>query len=114
MRLLRYHSHFCALLFAGMGLWVVAASKTIEQISYPQYLLVFPMFLFCGVFYPLETLPATLQDVAWILPLTSVNSLARTLLLGFPFQAQAIPILLAWLAFLILWSRRVMTRRLIK
>jgi lipooligosaccharide transport system permease protein len=104
----------CALLFAAMGLWVAAASKTIEQISYPQYLLVFPMFLFCGVFYPMETLPAVLQDIAWILPLTSVNSLARTLLLGFPFQPRAIPILLAWLAFLLLGSRRIMTHRLIK
>jgi lipooligosaccharide transport system permease protein len=104
----------CAFLFAGMGLWVAAASKTIEQISYPQYLLVFPMFLFCGVFYPLEALPTALQNFAWILPLTSVNSLMRTLLLGFPFQWPAIPILLVWLVLLVLGSRRFMTRRLIK
>lgn len=41
-----------AMLFAGLGLWVAAVSKSIEQISYPQYLVVFPMFLFCGVFIP--------------------------------------------------------------
>src|SRR5215470_17448032 len=51
---------FCfagAVLFASLGLLVAAKSRTIEEISYPQYLLVFPMFLFCGVFFPLSTLP---------------------------------------------------------
>ena len=37
-------------------LLVAAKSRTIEEISYPQYLLVFLMFLFCGVFCPLATL----------------------------------------------------------
>jgi len=40
-----------ATLFAALGLLVAAKSRTIEEISYPQYLLVFPMFLFCGVFF---------------------------------------------------------------
>lgn len=101
-------------LFAGLGLWVAAMSRTIEQISYPQYLLVFPMFLFCGVFYPIETLPTPLQWVAWALPLTSINSLARTLTLGFPFQLRTILILPAWLIGLTWISRRSMYRRLVK
>jgi lipooligosaccharide transport system permease protein len=105
---------FSSLLFAGLGLAVAARAKTIDEISYPQYLVVFPMFLFCGVFYPIETLPAALQWVAWALPLTSVNSLARTLALGFPFQPWAIPILAAWLVALVLLSRRAMFGRLVK
>ena len=68
---------FCivgGLIFAALGLLVAAKSRTIEEISYPQYLLVFPMFLFCGVFFPLANLPAYLQGIAWILPLTSAVS----------------------------------------
>ncbi len=103
-----------SLLFAGMGLAVAARSRTIEEISYPQYLLVFPMFLFCGVFFPIESLPAALRWAAWVLPLTSVNSLMRTLALGFPFQPWSIPILAIWLAVLVAFSRRAMFGRLVK
>ena len=103
-----------ALLFSGMGLSVAAHARSIDAISYPQYLLVFPMFLFCGVFYPVETLPVPLQWVAWALPLTSVNSLMRTLALGLPFQPGAVAVIAAWLVALVLYSRRAMTNRLVK
>lgn len=101
-------------IFAALGLWVAGISKNIEQISYPQYLLVFPMFLFCGVFYPLPTLPAWAQGIAWFFPLTSVLSLVRSLILGFPFQWFAIPISLFWLVLLTTIARRAMIRRLVK
>ena len=103
-----------SLLFSGLGLAAAGFARNIDQLSYPQYLLVFPMFLFCGVFYPLESLPAPLQVFAWIFPLTSVVSLARTLTLGFPFQIQSVPILLFWLVFLLHLSRRSMFQRLVK
>lgn len=101
-------------LFAALGLWVAAISETIEQISYPQYLIVFPMFLFCGVFFPLEQLPYVLRLVAWVLPLTSMVSLIQTLTLGFAFEWQALPIILCWLVLLVVMSRRAMFKRLIK
>ena len=103
-----------AFLFSSLGLTVAGFSKSIEQISYPQYLLVFPMFLFCGVFYPIEQLPQVCQWLAWALPLTSVISLIRTMTLGATLQLQAIPILLVWLVFLVRLSRRTMFKRLIK
>jgi len=103
-----------SLLFAGLGLAVSARAKSIDEISYPQYLIVFPMFLFCGVFYPIESLPTALQWVAWALPLTSVLSLVRTLTLGFPFQPWAVPILAVWLLVLVVFSRRSMFARLVK
>lgn len=103
-----------ALLFAGLGLAVAARSRTIEEISYPQYLFVFPMFLFGGVFFPVESLPGALRWAAWALPLTSANSLFRTLTLGFPFQWWSVPILAAWLFALVVYSRRAMVGRLVK
>ena len=103
-----------ALLFSAMGLASAALSRNIDQLAYPQYLLVFPMFLFCGVFYPLDGLPAALKIVAWFFPLTSVVSIVRTITLGLPFQVQAAPILAAWLIVLVPFSRRAMIRRLVK
>lgn len=105
---------FGSLIFSGMGLAAAGFCRNIDQLSYPQYLLVFPMFLFCGVFYPLESLPPPLQFVAWAFPLTSVASLARTLTLGLPFEIRTIPILAFWLVFLLWLSRRAMFRRLVK
>lgn len=103
-----------SLLFAGVGLAAAGHARNIDQLSYPQYLFVFPMFLFCGVFYPRESLPLPLQYVAWALPLTAVVSVVRTLTLGFPFQPQTVPILLLWLLAAVTISRRAMFRRLVK
>src|SRR5213594_2184612 len=103
-----------ATLFAALGLLVAAKSRTIEEISYPQYLLVFPMFLFCGVFFPLSMLPVYLQWLSWALPLTSIVSLMRTLTLGTPLQPQVFIVIIVWLAILVPWSRQAMSRRLIK
>jgi lipooligosaccharide transport system permease protein len=103
-----------SLVFAAMGLLVAARSKTIESISYPQYLLVFPMFLFCGVFYPLTQLPMWAQKIAWVFPLTPILSLIRTLLLGFPLEIQAPFLVLFWAVLLVPVSRKLMTERLVR
>ncbi len=108
---------FCfifAMLFASLGLLVAAKARTIEEISYPQYLFIFPMFLFCGVFFPLETLPKYVQWFAWLLPLTSVASIIRSCLLGLPVIPISILITTIWLIILITWSRRSMINRLVK
>jgi len=103
-----------SVLFSAMGLAAAGFSRSIDELSYPQYLLVFPMFLFCGVFYPIESLPALLQKVAWFFPLTSVNSIVRTLTLGLPFEPQAVPLFFLWLLVLVFVARRAMFRRLVK
>ncbi len=103
-----------AFLFSAMGLAAAGYSRTIDELSYPQYLLIFPMFLFCGVFYPIDNLPALLQKVAWFFPLTSVNAIVRSLTLGLPLAPQAAPLLLAWLVVIVWVSRRAMFKRLVK
>ena len=75
---------------------------------------VFPMFLFCGVFFPLETLPHAVQIFAWFLPLTAILSLIRTNTLGFPFEWWAVPNIACWWVLFVLLSRRRMLRRLVK
>jgi lipooligosaccharide transport system permease protein len=103
-----------AFLFSAMGLTAAGYSRTIDELSYPQYLLIFPMFLFCGVFYPIDNLPAFLQKVAWFFPLTSVNAIVRSLTLGLPLPLQAVPLLLVWLVAMVWISRRAMFKRLVK
>ena len=103
-----------AFLFSAMGLASAGYSRTIDELSYPQYLLIFPMFLFCGVFYPIESLPSLLQKIAWFFPLTSVNAILRSLTLGLPMDLKALPLLLVWLVVMVWVARRSMFKRLVK
>jgi lipooligosaccharide transport system permease protein len=102
------------LLFAGLGLWAAGLSKTIEQISYPQYLVIFPMFLFCGVFFPIQNLPVPLQIFASFLPLTALLSVIRSFTLNLPVQTAPFFVIAVWTVFFTWVSRRTMTNRLIK
>lgn len=104
---------FSAFIFSGVGLLISGLAKSINQIAYPQFLFVIPMFLFCGVFFPIEQMPESLQIIAWALPLTSVISLIRTLTLDFPFQWQAIPLTLVWIVGTVFLAKRTIIRRLI-
>lgn len=101
------------LIFAGSGLLASAWSDSIDAISYPQYLFVFPMFLFCGVFFPLSNLPPLLQGIAWLFPLTPILSIIRSLTLGLAIEWWAFPLLLFWTALFIPLSRRAMLKRLV-
>lgn len=103
----------CGLVFASLGLLFAGLAKTIESINYPQYLFIFPMFLFCGVYFPLSNLPDWLESVIAFLPLTPMLSILRTVTLGFPFEPQSVVILAVWAAVLIPLSRRAMIRRLV-
>lgn len=86
------------LAFAGMGLIMTALSPSYDFFTYFFTLGITPMMLLCGVFYPVEQLPAALQAVAQVLPLTHAVSLARPLLNG-EIPAQAPFHLLALAAF---------------
>jgi lipooligosaccharide transport system permease protein len=102
------------LLFSGLGLLVAATSTTIENISFPQNLLIFPMFLFCGIYYPLETLPDFVLPLVYALPLTPVVLVSRHFLLGTELPLWAPFATLAWTVALVHLSRRKMTGRIVK
>lgn len=70
------------LCFAAMGLIVTALAPGYEFFMYYFTLVVTPMTLLCGVFFPVDQLPAMLQVVSSILPLTHAVNLARPLLNG--------------------------------
>jgi len=58
---------FC---FAGMGLVMTAVSPSYDFFMYYFTLVVTPMTLLCGVFFPTSQLPPILQQAGALLPLT--------------------------------------------
>ena len=70
------------LCFASMGLIVTALAPGYEFFMYYFTLVITPMTLLCGVFFPVDQLPDMLQVVSSILPLTHAVNLARPLLNG--------------------------------
>ena len=70
------------LTFAGMGLVMTAMAKSYDFFMYWFTLVLTPMMLLSGVFYPLANMPGWLQAIANALPLTHAVALGRPLLLG--------------------------------
>jgi lipooligosaccharide transport system permease protein len=68
------------LAFASLGLVMTAVSPSYDFFMYYFTLAITPMMLVCGVFFPLEQLPAWLQAIAQALPLTHAVALARPLM----------------------------------
>jgi lipooligosaccharide transport system permease protein len=70
------------LAFAGMGLSINALATGYDFFSYYMTLVLTPMMMLSGVFFPAEQLPAAVQAAAQALPLYHGVALARPLLLG--------------------------------
>jgi lipooligosaccharide transport system permease protein len=70
------------LAFAGMGLVMTALSPSYDFFMYYFTLVITPMMLLCGVFFPVSQLPGPLQAVTQFLPLTHAVELVRPLMSG--------------------------------
>src|SRR5512147_1749909 len=62
-----------ALAFAGIGLLVASRARTTEAVSGLMNLVMIPMWLFSGVFFPSERFPDAAQSFIQALPLTQLN-----------------------------------------
>jgi lipooligosaccharide transport system permease protein len=100
------------LAFAGLGLAVNALATGYDFFSYYMTLVLTPMMMLSGVFFPVAQLPAAVQAVAQALPLYHGVALARPLLLGEAPQAILlhVAVLLAY-AFGGFYLAVVLTRR---
>jgi lipooligosaccharide transport system permease protein len=100
------------LTFAGMGLSVTALSPSYDFFMYYFTLVITPMMLLCGVFFPIEQLPGPLQAVTQFLPLTHAVELARPLMSGAVPQSVGLHLaVLAAYAGVSLYLALVLTRR---
>jgi lipooligosaccharide transport system permease protein len=71
------------LMFSSIGMCFTAIAPNIDFFNYPAFLLVTPMFLLSGTFFPLSQLPPLVQTAAQVfLPLTHVVNITRGLVLG--------------------------------
>jgi lipooligosaccharide transport system permease protein len=68
--------------FGVIGIGFTALIPKIDLYSYFFTLFITPMFLFSGIFFPLERLPAALEAVAWFTPLYHLVNLMRELATG--------------------------------
>lgn len=67
--------------FASLGMVVTATIPRMELYTYFFTLFITPMFLFSGIFFPIERLPVAAQPVAWFTPLHHGVEMMRALLL---------------------------------
>lgn len=68
--------------FAAVGLAMNALAPNYDFFMYYFTLVITPMSLLCGVFFPVEQMPTALQAIAVVLPLYHAVALARPLMLG--------------------------------
>lgn len=71
-----------ALVFAVLGMLYTAHVSNIEHFNIFYTGVLTPMFLFGGVFFPFDELPAWAQVVGWCLPLSHLVAALRDLVLG--------------------------------
>src|SRR5215203_4838448 len=70
------------LAFAAPIMAFSATQRTPEKFNAVFRFGITPLFLFSGTFYPVESLPALLQPLAWVTPLWHGVALSRALSLG--------------------------------
>ena len=70
------------LAFAGPIAAFSATQRTVEKFNAVFRFGITPLFLFSGTFFPIESLPAFLQPIAWLTPLYHGVALSRGLSLG--------------------------------
>jgi lipooligosaccharide transport system permease protein len=75
-------SFLIGLLFAALSMIVTAKAPSYDFFSYYFTLAIAPMFLFSGIFFPVDNLPHWAQTLAWFLPLTHGVSTSRAFFAG--------------------------------
>ncbi|MBE3587382.1 MAG: ABC transporter permease [Thermoanaerobacteraceae bacterium] len=70
------------LLFAALSIIWTGLVPNMENFNYFFSLIMTPLFLFSGIFFPLSGLPPLVRSLAWASPLYHVVNLVRALVLG--------------------------------
>jgi len=70
------------LCFAGPALIMSSLAYNYDFFNYYFVLIITPMYILCGVFYPIESLPAAVHGAVQLLPLTHAVILTRALVAG--------------------------------
>ena len=109
---------------AGLAMFtpLMAYAATLEeeglQFNFVQRLIVMPMFLFAGTFFPLSVMPVYLQWIGWISPMWHGTQLARIVSYGLSVPPWLVAVHVVFLVTCFvggLWlAGRTFTRRLVR
>jgi lipooligosaccharide transport system permease protein len=72
----------CGLIFAEVSMITTALVPGIDSFSYFYTLFMTPLFLFSGIFFPVETLPKAVASMAWFTPLYHLVNICRAFAAG--------------------------------
>ncbi|HUK99384.1 MAG TPA: ABC transporter permease, partial [Nitrospirota bacterium] len=72
----------CGLIFSEISIIVTAMVPGIDSFSYFYTLFMTPLFLFSGIFFPLDTMPHLVSDMAFFTPLYQLVNVCRALSSG--------------------------------
>jgi lipooligosaccharide transport system permease protein len=102
------------IMFSVMGTLFTSLISSIDLYSYYFTLVVTPLFLFSGIFFPVEDFPAPVPEVAWLTPLYHAVNVCRALASG---PSLSVLVDVAWILVftgaLALFPVRFMRKRLI-
>ncbi|HCV21011.1 MAG TPA: nodulation protein NodJ [Gammaproteobacteria bacterium] len=98
--------------FAAPALIMTAVAKGYEFFNFYLTLVMTPMFILCGVFYPTTTLPAPMQAAVQFLPLTHAVAVIRPIVVGQPVTDLGLHLgVLVLFALAATWIAVVLIRR---
>jgi len=104
------------LMFSVIGLAFTAIIPLIDYFTYYWTLFITPMFLFSGIFFPIEGLPRWAEILAWFMPLHHAVNLMRAITLTGDVRAAILAA--AWIAILtaalFVLPLNLLRRRLVK
>jgi ABC-2 type transport system permease protein len=89
-----------AVAFLALGYVVASFAKTEDAANGMTSVIQFPMMFLSGTFFPIEAMPAPLQTIARLIPLTYLADALRQVMVGgaaFASLAVCAGVLLAWL-----------------
>lgn len=107
---------------AGFGALMLGLISFIDNedlfLTVVNRMIIMPMFLFSGTFYPLSNMPIFLQPIGWISPIWHATELGRFLTYDYPISTLMVTVhLLVMLVLLLtglLWAFKNFERRLAK
>lgn len=98
--------------FAAPGLVVTAYARAYEYFNFYMTLIMTPMFILCGVFYPVSSLPGPVQSAVQFLPLTHAVEIIRPIVVGQPVTDLGLHLgALALFGLVSTWAATILFRR---
>jgi lipooligosaccharide transport system permease protein len=102
------------IMFSVMGTLFTSLISSLDLYSYYFTLVVTPLFLFSGIFFPIDNFPAPVPQIAWFTPLYHAVNVCRSLAVG-PTPGVLVDVawILVFTAALSLFPIRFMRKRLV-